>query len=632
MTVESITGAARTIDGSRRAWQRRWQQASPAARTRIQVAVFAVAVLVAFHYSLLTLVQNLNVDTPLAYIGLVPAIALALAALQRRPVRREPSIHDRQLDYILGLPLLIGAIALEYILRDHLGTMFWLWRVDLLGLPLFVAGAVALLFGTRVLWRQKLAILYLLLAWPLPYSDILNRLLGTFTNATLAALHHIVLVLPVAKYVGGSDGSLFSVVHAGKPFELSVVSACSGVDGIVGFVLVGVAFGAIVRGPRLRKALWLVGGILLLWLINLIRLTLVFWAGRQYGESFAINVLHPFIGLVTFNLGVVLMVLALKPFGLSIGLAPPPPAPAMTAPKPAPVAVPRVYTAVAILAVVAVILGVNNSSLRQYDLVANAVGEPRLASYTLNPATPTGWSVTFDTEYDWAKPYFGGSSTWYRYVYTPVAGGAAAGGGLLHSSAPVTADVVNSSDLNSFSAYGVQACYTFHGYSLRDVADARLANGIRGQTLSFDTSGGNDWSIIWWIWPVKSTVGTGTRYERVILYIQNSIGTVVSGPQVPGLTNVQGGLNPVNAEDQRLITERAFLVQFADEVIGGQARMAVGSVNSSLATELAVGNPNSNPVSTVSQRAAAERIKARRQAAIQRNDREANGRVAPSTP
>ena len=88
-----------------------------------------------------------------------------------------------------------------------------------------------------------------MLAWPLPYSDILNRLLGTFTNATLAALHHIVLVLPVAKYIGGSDGSLFQVVHAGKPFELSVVSACSGVDGIVGFLLVGVAFGAIVRGP-----------------------------------------------------------------------------------------------------------------------------------------------------------------------------------------------------------------------------------------------------------------------------------------------------------------------------------------------------------------------------------------------
>src|SRR6202012_1332098 len=131
MSVSGISGATRTIGLSRQVWRLRWSQASPAARTRIQVAVFAVAVVVAFHYSLLTLVQNLNIDTPLAYIGLVPAIALALAALQRHPVRREPSISGRQLDYILGLPLIAGAIALEYILRDHLGTMFWLWRVDL---------------------------------------------------------------------------------------------------------------------------------------------------------------------------------------------------------------------------------------------------------------------------------------------------------------------------------------------------------------------------------------------------------------------------------------------------------------------------------------------------------------------
>jgi hypothetical protein len=107
---------------------------------------------------------------------------------------------------------------------------------------------------------------------------------------------------------------------------------------------------------------------------------------------------------------------------------------------------------------------------------------------------------------------------------------------------------------------------------------------------------------------------------------------VVSGPQVPGLTNVQGGLNPVNAEDQRLISERDFLVQFADEVIGGQSKMAVGSVNASLATELAVGNPDSNPVSTVTERAAAERQKQLRQKAYQHNHVEASGQVAHATP
>ncbi len=66
--------------------------------------------------------------------------------------------------------------------------MFWVWRIDLLTLPVFVAGAVAIIFGVRVLWRQKLAIGYLFLGWPYPYSSVLLRVLDAFTTATLAAI------------------------------------------------------------------------------------------------------------------------------------------------------------------------------------------------------------------------------------------------------------------------------------------------------------------------------------------------------------------------------------------------------------------------------------------------------------
>jgi exosortase/archaeosortase family protein len=579
------------IRDTRRDWQQRWVSAHPATRTRVQLAVFVVAVLIAFHYSLVTLFENLDVNTPLAYVGLVPAIALGLAAVRRHPARGELSIHDRQLDYIIGLPLIGGALALELIVPSHLSTLFWLWRVDLLGLPLFVAGAVALLFGTRVLWRQKFAIAYLFLAWPLPYTDVLARVLGAFTSLTLASLRHLTNVIPVAHPVAGSDGSLFQVTHAGHPFQLSVVSACSGVDGIVGFALVGLAFGAVVRGPRLRKGLWLAGGMLLLWLINLARIIFVFWTGQQWGENFAINVLHPFIGLLTFNIGVVLMLLALRPMGLQVGWsqAPSPSADIHTKNAKPALAVPSLFAATAVLAVTALVLGVNNSHLRQYDLVANAVGEPKLASYSLDPAAPTGWQASFDAEFTWAKAYFGGSSTWLRFIYQPVAGT----GGDLHASLPGTADVINSSNLSSFSAYGVQACYRFHGYALRDVAQVSLGSGITGQAMSFETAHTGDWSIVWWIWPIQS--GNSTRYERIILYIENTVGTVVTGPAVPGLVNLQGSLNPANANDQRLIAERYFLVQFGREVVRAQARIQPGSQAPGLLDELVAAGAATPP-------------------------------------
>src|ERR1700688_3555257 len=80
--------------------QSHWHEATPRTRTTVQMMVLLGVILFAYNYSLSTLVQNAGLETPLAYVSLVPAIALALAALRARPLRPEPAIHDRQLDYI----------------------------------------------------------------------------------------------------------------------------------------------------------------------------------------------------------------------------------------------------------------------------------------------------------------------------------------------------------------------------------------------------------------------------------------------------------------------------------------------------------------------------------------------------
>jgi len=56
------------------------RRASATPRILAAVAVIAVA----YHYSLSTLVRNLGVDSPLAYLGLVPFIALAMNGTRPR--------------------------------------------------------------------------------------------------------------------------------------------------------------------------------------------------------------------------------------------------------------------------------------------------------------------------------------------------------------------------------------------------------------------------------------------------------------------------------------------------------------------------------------------------------------------
>jgi exosortase len=548
--------------------QSRWRDASPRFRTTVQLSVLLGVVAVAYNYSLSTLLQNAGLETPLAYVSLVPAIALALAAVRARPARPEPAIHDRQVDYIVGLPLVCGALAANLLLPSKLSAMFWVWRIDLLTLPVFVAGAVAIIFGVRVLWRQKLAVAYLFLGWPYPYSSVLLRVLDAFTAATLYAIRQIVGVLPVAKSVNSPDGTLFVIVHHGQSFPLSVVSACSGVNSVVGFLLIGSAFAAVVHGPILRKVLWLIGGMLLLWGINLGRITFIFWAGKMWGEHVALDILHPFIGLVTFSLGVLVMVALIRPLGMQIGTRPQPSgAHAMRRPhvspryKPA-LAVPKVYVAVILVTVAAIVLGISNLGLRTYNLVADASGEPKLAAYVTAADAPQGWRTHRIAQYDWAKPLFGDTSIWDRYVLT------ATKGGDLHASVPVVADVILTPNLESFSAYGVEACYQFHGYSLRDVAQVDVGGGITGQAMSYSSQIYGSWSIVYWIIPVK--VGAATSYERVVLYVRNSSHGVVvpATAKVSGITEVAGSLGP---SDVPLIQNRAFLVAFARELIQEEA-------------------------------------------------------------
>ena len=378
------------------------------------MGVLLGAVLIAYNYSLSTLLQTIDEQTPLAYISLVPAIALALAAVRARPLKPEPPIYDRQVDYAIGIPLILTAVAINEFLPARMSALYWFYRVDLFSLPIFVAGAVAIIFGCRVLWRQKLAIAFLFLAWPYPYEKYLLGVLNAFTDVTTLAVEKIALWTHLATPLVTSDNALFTVNHHGKTFDLSIVSACSGVNGVIGFLLVGSAFAAIVRGPIVRKVLWLAGGMILLFALNLGRITFIFFAGREWGESIALNVFHPFIGLVLFCVGVLVMLLLIRPLGMHIsGGATTPPTSSLPTPpngtasvtstsgsppespkRKVTLAVPKVYLAVVAVVLAAVLIGVSDVELTTYNLVAGVAGEAKLAAFIQGPVAPPGWSAT----------------------------------------------------------------------------------------------------------------------------------------------------------------------------------------------------------------------------------------------
>jgi exosortase/archaeosortase family protein len=536
----------------------------------LRLAACLTAIAGAYHYSLMTLVRALGLETPLAYLGLVPIMALGLALLRARPAADEPTIHDRQVDVIVAIPLLAAAVLIVTALPARLSSLFWVWRVDLLSMPFFVAAVVTLVFGVRALWRLRVAIGFLLLAWPLPYTAFLSRWLDGFTGLTIEGLTTSLKHWHVATPATGSDGSLFSVVHAGKPFVLSVASSCSGVNGVVGFLLVGVAFTSLVRGRRSLKMLWLASGITLIWALNVLRLLLIFWAGSRYGEHVAVDGLHPVIGLVLFCAGIAVMALTMPLFRLSV----PPAAPRRPRVEQSAestetpyhrIAVPRVKGAVILLLSTALFMGVANAGMKQYELVAGDLGAARLVSFTTSPAVVPGYAAANVATYPWSKRFFGSDSTWYRYSYYSTTG---------LTSSSITADVVSTTALGRFSDYGIEACYKFHGYSVSGERSFDLGGGVTGNVLTYDNPKQHmTWNVVYWIWPVKSD--KGNRFERVVLLMPGkaSVAAVAGGPQ-PRTDPVRNlGLRTYNAASGRSTSEaglgrnKQFLVEFARTLV-----------------------------------------------------------------
>jgi exosortase len=519
---------------------------------RRAVALLAL-VLLAYHYSLGTLARGLALQTPLADLALVPLIAVVLAWLR---LRREPAarpIHDRQVDYIVGFGLIAIAIGLILLVPATLEVRFWLYRIDLLSLPFFVAGVVTLLWGVRRAWAAKVPILFLLLAWPLPYAPLVGDWTDAFTAATAALLAAISQVLPFAAPAAG-DGLSFTIGTGPTAFAVSVGSACAGINSLVGFVLLGSALAYIVRGPWGRRVAWLAAGLAMIWALNVVRIEAIFAVGAVFGRAAALDILHPVAGLIIFNLGVLGMLFAVPRFGLAFKVFDPP-ASESFAPQDA---VRRVSPALAVAVAIAVVLAGLNAGLSRYETIATPLGQAtRLEPFPIQNAQVAGWTSSYMAANPGGKQFFGDKSTWDRIQYTPSASAT------LQASVPVYVDVIGTDDPGSLAAYGVQACYSFHGYAIESTSSVDVGGGVTAQVIDYTNTKINaDWSAIFWEWPYQKN--GRTWFERIVVF-------VASGPAAHF-----GGLDVVRVANQspRFAQTDQFLTTIATRMVASQVTVA----------------------------------------------------------
>ncbi len=181
-------------------------------------------------------------------IGYVPVLVLlcAIAAVgvswRRHP---EPPIYDRQTDVIVGMIVLLLAIAVKYLVTPRYSQAYLTAHMDLLALWLFVLGAAITLFGLRPVARYRWVWLILLAIWPIPTRVLVLSLGGSATTVEGA-----VTVAYAAAATAVAVGRTWRRAVAGAALAFVVGGVGLGVT-----VVVDAPRGAVVTLPALAAAL-----------------------------------------------------------------------------------------------------------------------------------------------------------------------------------------------------------------------------------------------------------------------------------------------------------------------------------------------------------------------------------------
>jgi len=497
-TLALRSGARRWADDGW-AWAQRYRALWPAAG-------LVVATLFAYNFTVSSLYDYLRLDTPLAYLPLLPFFSIGIALFTAHRYRyAAPPIADRQVDFLIGIPLLLVAVAMITILPALATTYYWTDRPDVLSLAIFVAAGVIILYGVNWLWRIRSAIVFLVLMWPALYVRLMPGLLQHFTDATNNTLGFVVRHLPLGVTDGGGSGLL--VVHPASeaPLTISVGSACSGANSVLGFALIGAALLTGTTGRRRNKLLWFAAGLGLVFVLNVARLTSILWLAGIGHSALALGAYHALIGLVLFAVAVVVMLLIRPGFGLRprSDIAPTAvPVSAVPAMRPRPRW--RRIAQYSTLGVVVAFVALADHELMPYAQFLDGTGAPTVRAFADGAPLPHGVGISHVGNYPWAQQYFGSNSSFDRYLLTGTGANV------------VYADVVRTDDKGSLDAYSLQNCFLFHNYDIRTSRRLDLGNGVFGLLLNYSDSATHArWATVSWAWPIK--YHGETYYERIAL-------------------------------------------------------------------------------------------------------------------
>ena len=202
--------------------------------------------------------------------------------------------------YQTGLMLFIAGIVIQ-------GIAILLTIRSLSGLSLIITilGIILYLYGWEFTKKISFPILFLLLAIPIPFVDLIAPPAQTISAVSTSGLANL-LGIPVHR-----EGLVLNTPTGS--FEVAL--ECSGLKSIISLLTIAIIYAFIIEGNLLMKSVIILSSIPLAMTGNVLRITSVLAVANKYGQETALNYFHDFSSLLLFGIALIGLFIVGRSFG-----------------------------------------------------------------------------------------------------------------------------------------------------------------------------------------------------------------------------------------------------------------------------------------------------------------------------
>jgi exosortase len=279
----------------------------------LKIGIIVVAALMIFHQDLALIANDALQTEFMSHILAIPFLFGYLIYRKRKMLRvviplenRDEPKETRHFPTIAGILLLATAILLYW----YGSYTFTPLEYHMFALPIFTAGMTLILFNLQTLRQLAFPIAFLIFMMP-PPSQIFYALGSTLSVVSSEASQILVNLLGIPATLTNEYGN--PVIQVTRPggatLSFSVDIACSGIYSLIGFLVFAVFIAYIIRDrPWKKLALFLIG-FLLIYMLNITRITTILMIGYNYGEQIALQLFHLLGGWVLIFIGTLILLI-----------------------------------------------------------------------------------------------------------------------------------------------------------------------------------------------------------------------------------------------------------------------------------------------------------------------------------